>query len=176
MLAAIVLCTLIVPERAYSFHWSFDMWEQPSYDPYENPVLHPQNSLSRKESPKIPRKEIEAVDKSPIQATARSIERGKQLFVYNCVSCHGEKGLGDGVIISKGHGFYPVDLTSAATEARTDGYIYAYIIYGGKIMMPAYGENMPQAQDGWHLVNYVRHLQLKNKPKVKEQEKQDGEN
>jgi len=173
-LAAIILFSLIAPGRAYSFPWSFDMWVQPSADPYEKPVLHPQKSLSRKGILKIPREEIEEIARSPVEATPESIERGRELFSYNCVSCHGRKGLGDGTIILKGHGFYPVDLTSAATEARSDGYLYAYVVYGGKIMMPSYGENMPQEKNGWDVVNYVRHLQKESK--VKEQEKQDEKN
>ncbi len=137
------------------------MWVQPSFDPYEEPVLYPQKSLSRNSELILPREEVEAMEKSPIEPTSESIERGKELFSYNCVSCHGKKGLGDGLIITKGHGFYPVNLTSAAATARTDGYIYAYIMYGGKVMMPAYAENMPSLNDAWHIVNYMRDLQKK---------------
>ena len=135
------------------------MWVQPSFDPYEAPVLYPQNSLSKNSPLKLSREETESIEKSPVEPTPESIERGKELFSYNCVSCHGDKGLGDGLIITKGHGFYPVNLTSAAVAARTDGFIYAYIMYGGKVMMPAYAENMPSRNDAWHIVNYVRDLQ-----------------
>lgn len=135
------------------------MWVQPSADPYEKPVLYPQNSVSKNSDTPKEREKTEAIAESPIEASADSLERGNKLYSYNCVSCHGEKGRGDGLIIMKGHGFYPVDLTAPGVVARTDGYIYAYIMYGGKVMMPAYAENMPKKGDAWHIVNYVRELQ-----------------
>lgn len=144
------------------------MWVQPSVDPYEKPVLYPRNSLSRKAAPEIPREKIEAIVKSPVEPTTESVKRGAELFSYNCVSCHGQKGLGDGLIIMKGHGFYPVNLNTPGVIARTDGYLYAYIMYGGKVMMPAYAENMPLQSDAWHIVNYVRHLQEPYRPKQPE--------
>ncbi len=146
------------------------MWIQPSVDPYEKPVLYPDKSLSREATPKKPREEIEAIVQSPVSATPQSIERGAELFSHNCVSCHGEKGLGDGLIIMKGHGFYPVNLVAPGIIARTDGYIYAYIMYGGKVMMPAYSENMPLQSDAWHVVNYVRHLQNGGANKISQEE------
>src|SRR3972149_6717950 len=64
----------------------------------------------------------------------------------------------DGPGIKKG--FYPVDLTSPGTQARTDGYLYAYIQYGGIVMMPSYRESISSNQ-AWNVVNYVRKLQGK---------------
>lgn len=159
VLTVLVTVVLIFPPSAVAFPWSLDMWVQPSSDPYEKPVLHPQKSVSENTPPAKSREETEAIERSPVPATAASVERGRKLFGYNCVSCHGEKGLGDGLIITKGHGFYPVNLTAPGVVARTDGYLYAYIMLGGKVMMPAYAENMPLAGDGWHIVNYVRKLQ-----------------
>lgn len=149
------------------------MWVQPSVDPYEKPVLYPQKSVNDKTPAKMTREEVEAAANSPVLLTAQSVRRGEDLFSYNCISCHGPKGRGDGLIIQKGHGFYPVDLTTPGVMARTDGYIYAYIMYGGKVMMPAYAENMPFRNDAWHVVNYVRHLQ---KAKENKQGKEDGKN
>lgn len=157
--AVFAVCVLFTADNALSFPWSLDMWVQPSSDPYEKPVLHPQKSVTGKTPAKMTREDTEAVAESPVPPTARSIRRGKEIFSHNCVSCHGPKGRGDGLIIQKGHGFYPVDLTAPGVAARTDGYIYAYIVYGGKVMMPAYAENMPLPDDAWHAVNYIRRLQ-----------------
>ena len=57
--------------------------------------------------------------------------------------------------------FYPVNLTQEQTVNRTDGYIYAYIRYGGKVMMPAYARITPD--ETWDVVYYVRYLQGKVK-------------
>ncbi len=66
------------------------------------------------------------------------------------------EGLGDGPVIKRG--FYPLNLTTPGVIARTDGYIYAYIRYGGKVMMPSYRESITSDQ-AWDIVNYVRKLQ-----------------
>jgi mono/diheme cytochrome c family protein len=51
-----------------------------------------------------------------------------------------------------------MNLTTPAVVARTNGYIYAYIRYGGKVMMPSYRESIT-SESAWDVVNYVRKLQ-----------------
>lgn len=140
--------------------WSWDMWSQDSFQPYELPVVFPQDSLPTDGEKVVlsDREEIEKITQNPIPSTNESLSEGKKLFDYNCVVCHGPQGKGDGIIVKKGLGFYPVNLAGPATVARTDGFIYAYIRFGGKVLMPGYSENI--SQDGaWHVVNYVRKLQ-----------------
>ena len=71
--------------------------------------------------------------------------------------------MGDGPVIKNNlrpkSYFYPVNLTQPQTQSRTDGYIYAYIRYGGKVMMPAYGRITEK--EAWDIVYYVRYLQGK---------------
>ena len=157
---AVAIAVFISLSSAYSLPWSWDMWSQESIKPYEEPVIFPRNSISTdgKKVKLEDREKVEAIEKGPIPLTEESAERGETLFEYNCVVCHGPKGLGDGIIIKKGLGFYPVNLTTPLVKQRTDGYIYAYIRYGGKVMMPAYSENISE-EDAWHVVNYVRKLQ-----------------
>lgn len=140
--------------------WSWDMWDQEAVQPYEEPVVFPQNSVNKQGEKVVleDREEIEKITESPLEATEESLEIGEKLFEYNCVVCHGPEGKGDGIIVKKGHGFYPVNLAGPATVARTDGFIYAYIRYGGKVLMPGYSENISK-EDAWHVVNYVRKLQ-----------------
>ena len=144
----------------YSFPWNYDMWEQPGLQPYELPLIYPKNSITTDGKSLIveDREKIEQTSNSPIQASKSSLKKGEKLFNSYCTACHGENGKGNGLIIQKGAGFYPVDLTAAGVKQRTDGYIYAYIRYGGKVMMPSYGESINK-EDAWHIVNYIRKIQ-----------------
>ena len=158
--AAVVFAVALSFSSAHSLPWSWDMWSQDSIKPYEEPVIFPRNSISTDGSrTKLgDRSEVEQIKKGPIPGSDESVARGKKVFAEQCAVCHGPGGLGDGIIIKKGLGFYPVNLTTPAVAQRTDGYIYAYIRYGGKVMMPSYSENISE-QDSWHVVNYVRKLQ-----------------
>ena len=157
---AAVFAVALSLSSAHSLPWSWDMWSQDSIQPYEEPVLFPRNSISTdgKQTKLEDRTSVEQIEKGPVPQSDESAARGKKVFKEQCVVCHGPGGLGDGIIIKKGLGFYPVNLTTPAVAQRTDGYIYAYIRYGGKVMMPAYSENISE-QDAWHVVNYVRKLQ-----------------
>lgn len=155
---------LLFVSAAYAgLPWSWDMWLQESIQPYEEPVVFPQNSINNDGEKVVldEREEIEQITENPFAATQESLETGKELFDYNCVVCHGPQGKGDGIIVKKGLGFYPVNLAGPATVERTDGFLYAYIRYGGKVLMPAYSENISK-EDAWHVVNYIRKLQQGN--------------
>lgn len=158
--AAVVFAVALSLSSAHSLPWSWDMWSQDSIKPYEEPVIFPRNSISTDggKTKLEDRNKVEQIKKGPIPISDESVARGDKVFKEQCVVCHGPGGLGDGIIIKKGLGFYPVNLTTPAVAQRTDGYIYAYIRYGGKVMMPSYSENISE-QDAWHVVNYVRKLQ-----------------
>ena len=160
MCAAVVFALALSLSSAHSLPWSWDMWSQDSIQPYEEPVLFPRNSISTdgKRTKLEDRNSVESIEKGPISRSEESVARGAKVFKEQCAVCHGPGGLGDGIIIKKGLGFYPVNLTTPAVTQRSDGYIYAYILYGGKVMMPSYSENISE-QDAWHVVNYVRELQ-----------------
>ena len=146
--------------KVYSFPWSYDMWEQPVEQPYEAPLVYPRNSVTTEGAASSPeaREKKEAIKSSPVPYNRRSVERGKQVYDIHCTVCHGPQAKGDGIIVKTGKGFYPVNLTAPATVQRTDGFIYAYIRYGGKVMMPSYRESISE-MDAWHVVNYIRSLQ-----------------
>ena len=158
--AAVVFAVALSLSSAHSLPWSWDMWSQDSIQPYEEPVLFPRNSISTdgKKTKLEDRSNVELIEKGPVPRSDESVARGAKVFKEQCAVCHGPGGLGDGIIIKKGLGFYPVNLTTPAVSQRSDGYIYAYILYGGKVMMPSYSENISE-QDAWHVVNYVRKLQ-----------------
>ncbi len=144
--------------KANSLPWSFDMWIQPSILPYEEPVIYPDLSVSTTglRIKPLPREDVENITQNPVAQTPESLEQGKKYYDRYCFVCHGIEGKGDGPVIKRG--FYPLNLTTPGVIARTDGYIYAYIRYGGKVMMPSYRESITSEQ-AWDIVNYVRELQ-----------------
>ncbi len=92
---------------------------------------------------------------NPVPPTAASLARGEILFNTYCIVCHGPAGHSDGTVVPK---FVPPpDITQAASQARSDGYIYA-MIKQGRGIMPRYGDKI-LGVDRWNVVNYVRKLQ-----------------
>jgi mono/diheme cytochrome c family protein len=160
LVMALCLCGGI---GAQAFPWNFDMWIQPSILPYEAPVVYPQLSVTTDglRIKPLPREDFENIARSPVASTQESLANGEQVYQTFCVVCHGLEGMGDGPVIKRG--FYPLNLTGPGVIARTDGYLYAYIRYGGKVMMPSYRESIT-SQSAWDVVNYVRKLQGSPEP------------
>lgn len=162
-LPIILLIVVSATGPVFGWPWSTDMMYQPSIKPYEEPLPYPDLSITSKGirvDPIIPREVFEEMTVNPVSPDNASLEKGGLLFKNFCAPCHGPEGKGDGPVVKKG--FYPVNLTAPLTQGRTDGYIYAYIRFGGKVMMPSYRESLSE-QDAWDLVNYVRKLQGKLK-------------
>lgn len=93
---------------------------------------------------------------NPIKSDASSISDGKALWVKHCQSCHGKTGLGDG---SKSAQLKtePGDFSKAATQSQTDGSLY-YKTSKGRDDMPGFKKKIPENDDIWNLVNYMRSL------------------
>lgn len=91
---------------------------------------------------------------NPVKSNAESISAGKALWNLHCSSCHGKKGLGDG---SKAAQLKttPQDMTLASFQSQSDGAIY-YKISEGRKDMPSFKKKIPDAEDIWNLVNFVR--------------------
>lgn len=85
---------------------------------------------------------------------AAVIANGKELWAKNCKSCHGAKGLGDG---PKGASLKtnPGDFSTAAFQGQTDGEIF-FRTSTGRGEMPAYEKKIPEANDRWGLVAFMR--------------------
>lgn len=158
-----IFCFFVLSIPSSALPWSTDMWEHPSIKPYEEARGYPENSIfNNKNLTELSREEYEAIQIGPSNGQ-ESISKGKVLYETYCYACHGTKGMGDGPVIKNNlrpkSYFYPVNLTQSQTQSRTDGYIYAYIRYGGKVMMPAYGRITEK--EAWDIVYYVRYLQGK---------------
>lgn len=143
--------------QVFGFPWNFDMWKQKSVKPYEMPMKYPKNTVTTdgKTNPGE-REKVEAININQLDPSKLDVKKGKELYMTNCAVCHGEKADGMGPVIKKG--FYPVNLKVQAVKDRSEGYLFAYIRYGGKVMMPSYRENLSEEQ-AWQIVNYIRHIQ-----------------
>ncbi|HSG32350.1 MAG TPA: cytochrome c [Thermodesulfobacteriota bacterium] len=161
----LILTTLIIFISAsisvIGLPWNYDMWKQKSIKPYEMPMSYPKGTVTIDGIVNPEKREkVEAITQNGLEASKLDVKIGEQLYMTNCSVCHGEKADGNGPVIKKG--FYPVNLKVQAVKDRTDGYIFAYIRYGGKVMMPSYRENMTEEQS-WQVVNYIRHIQNSSK-------------
>ena len=98
--------------------------------------------------------EVDKKKANTIKADASSIADGKALWVTHCQSCHGKMGKGDG---SKAAQLKtePGDFSKATTQSQTDGSLY-YKIATGRVDMPAFKKKIPENDDIWSLVNYMR--------------------
>ena len=96
---------------------------------------------------------------TPLKGTPEELAQGREEFLARCQSCHGRDGRGE---TPMGQGLYPrvPDLTSARTQALTDGDLH-YIIENGVQLtgMPAWQDQRTGSRDDiWKLVFYVRSL------------------
>jgi mono/diheme cytochrome c family protein len=93
---------------------------------------------------------------NPVKSSGESISSGKSLWQQHCSSCHGKTGLGDG---SKAAQLKtPLsDFTTSEVQSQTDGTLF-YKISEGRDEMPSYKKKIPDADDIWSIVNFVRTL------------------
>jgi mono/diheme cytochrome c family protein len=93
---------------------------------------------------------------NPIKADASSISTGKSLWVKHCASCHGKTGKGDGTKAAKLK-TEPGDFSLAAFKSQPDGAIF-YKSLEGRKDMPNFKKKIPDQDDLWSVVNYIRSL------------------
>src|SRR5262245_39378209 len=100
--------------------------------------------------------------KNPIPSSEESIAKGKELYLDrmkgNCVFCHGETGSGNEANLPRLRR-KPADLSNKERmSAMTDGEVFWKISKGITGIMPAGEKRMPNEEDRWNVVNYVRTL------------------
>jgi mono/diheme cytochrome c family protein len=91
---------------------------------------------------------------NPIKSSGEVIAAGKSLYNKHCRSCHGKNGEGDGP--KSGELKTPSgDFTEASFKAQTDGELY-YKIVEGRDDMPSYKKKIPDSEDIWSMVHYIK--------------------
>ncbi|MBI3139615.1 MAG: c-type cytochrome [Sphingobacteriales bacterium] len=93
---------------------------------------------------------------NPLKGNAESVTEGKALYNQHCKSCHGTKGKGDGPKASQ-LDTECGDFTKAAFQSQTDGTLF-YKTSEGRKDMPSFKKKIPDANDIWSVINYMRTL------------------
>lgn len=94
--------------------------------------------------------------KNPVAGNASAIANGKALWSTHCKSCHGAKGMGDGPKAAQ-LDTEAGDFTKAGTQGQTDGSLF-FKTTEGREDMPSFKKKIPDEEDRWALVNYIRTL------------------
>jgi len=102
----------------------------------------------------VPEKYIKM--KNPVNADAGSLKAGKALYERHCQSCHGKTGRGDGTKAASLE-TEPGDFSSKEFKAQTDGALF-YKIESGRDEMPTFKSKIPEAEEIWQVVNYIKSL------------------
>ncbi|OQX78894.1 MAG: hypothetical protein B6D61_04530 [Bacteroidetes bacterium 4484_249] len=85
---------------------------------------------------------------------AGMIKVGKMLYAKHCKSCHGPKGAGDGPK-AKNLDTFPGDFTVAGYFEQSDGELFYKSIIG-RDEMPNYEKKIPDIEDQWAIITYIR--------------------
>ena len=92
--------------------------------------------------------------KSPVANDSDAISIGKTLYNQHCKSCHGKEGYGDGSKAAQLD--TPAgDFSDPDFQAQSDGAIF-YKSKIGRDEMPSFEKKIPNDEDIWSVVCYLR--------------------
>ncbi|HVS96750.1 MAG TPA: c-type cytochrome [Puia sp.] len=94
---------------------------------------------------------------NPVKSNAESVANGKSLWGQHCASCHGKAGLGDGNKAAQLKTQLSDFSQANPVQAEPDGSLF-YKIEEGRDEMPTFKKKIPDQEDVWSLVDYIRTL------------------
>lgn len=101
---------------------------------------------------------------NPFPITKAGLDRAKPLYNVYCGVCHGEKGNGEGSLVTAPDSKYPVQpknlLADDIINAGNGRYYFA--IMHGKNLMGNYADKL-SFEERWQVIHYIRSLQAKSK-------------
>ena len=99
--------------------------------------------------------------KNPIPDTAESVKTGAEHFQHHCQVCHGLDGHNTGVPFANKMSPPVLDLGEKDVQNYSDGQLKWIIDNGIRFTgMPGW-KGILEDEEGWHIVNYIRHLPAK---------------
>jgi mono/diheme cytochrome c family protein len=96
-------------------------------------------------------------DEFPFQVTREVLQRGHDRFGIYCTPCHGQTGMGNGMVVQRGYR-PPPSFHTDTIRNQTVGYWYD-VITNGFGAMPSYRTEVAP-EDRWAIAAYIRALQL----------------
>ena len=102
-------------------------------------------------------KEAEEQIFNPLHSSFEVLQRGQKMYYTYCGVCHGMTGRGDGPVAAKTI-LRPPSLVNQKIKDWADGGIY-HIIVAGRGLMGSFASQIPNEQDRWALVHFIRRLQ-----------------
>ncbi len=97
--------------------------------------------------------------KNPTAASKENIANGKDLYAKDCKSCHGAAWLGDGPKAAT-LGVPCGDFSTSKFQSQSDGELF-FKISEGKGKMPSFKKTIPDDNDRWNIVQYMRSFKSK---------------
>lgn len=157
-----------------------DMQDQPRYEPYGRSSFFadhrqarplPEGSVARGHlnadtyfySGKT--QDGEPASAFPMPVTMEVLRRGRERYGIYCTPCHGETGVGNGMVVQRG---FPQAASFHEQRLRDSepGYFFD-VITNGFGVMPSYAAQVPVA-DRWAIIAYINALQLSQNASIRE--------
>jgi len=95
---------------------------------------------------------------NPQEYNLANVKKGKELYIKNCKSCHGDPGKNNILPLVPP----PVDITSERMQKNTEGELH-YKITAGRGAMPQFKATISD-DDRWRIVNYISNFSPKKQP------------
>jgi len=93
---------------------------------------------------------------NPSPYNLQNVKKGKDLYMQNCKSCHGDPGKNNHLPLVPP----PPDITSEQMQTNTDGGIF-YKVTIGRGGMPQFGSTISE-DDRWRIINFIRNFNPEN--------------
>jgi len=93
---------------------------------------------------------------NPFDADDESLDIGKDIYIMHCKSCHGKYGEGDGPKADNLDSDCG-DFTLEEFQEQSDGVLF-YKTKFGKDDMPTFEKKIPDDDEIWHVINYIRDM------------------